>query len=190
MTSRNPPRDTLEFLRSSQRAVLVTFGSVIMVSDRVDELRLAYAHNDRVHATHNLPGLDTVEIHLNGILDLLVGDQTRAGAAIRDASTSYLVSAFNVLSPSPPVSSFSPLFKYYRHIRNACAHGGNITYRDRRAKVVRPASWRGRTIDLVDEGKPMWPHYIGFPSTLFLVQDAFKERFPMAPDLVPMRPPS
>ena len=179
------PTDTVEFLRRAQRAVLVTFGAVGIVSHRVNELRKAYATNDRVHATHDLPGLDTIEIHLNGVLDLLTSDPKAPAGAIQDACTSYLVTGFHLLSPSTPVVSFSPLFKYFRHIRNACAHGGAITFGDRRPQAVTPASWRGRNIDLADEGNPMWPRYIGFPSTLFLVEDALKERHPTAGDLVP-----
>ena len=180
----SPPLDTLDLLKRAQRSVLVTFGSIAIVTSRRDELRRAYATNDRVHATHDLSGLDTVEIHLNGVLDLL-NDERQPSVAIRDANLNYLVLAYEVLKPAGPITAYSPLFKYFRHVRHACAHGGRITFRDRRPEAVTVSSWRGRTLDFSDEGVEVWPAYIGFPSALFLIEDALKERYPGVPDLVP-----
>lgn len=185
MASQNSLTFTFDLLKVAQRSVLVTFGSVAIVSHRAAELRRAYVNNDRVHANHKLAGLDPVEIHLIGIIDLLAGEAGEAGSAIQDSCTSYLVTAFHVLSPDVSVTSYSPLFKYFRHVRNAFAHGGRVSFGDRRSQAVGPASWRDRVIGLNDEGNEIWPNYIGFPSALFLVEDAFKERYPAAAHLIP-----
>ena len=178
-------REDFELLQSTQRAVLVTFGAVGIVVDQAEQLRHAFAANDRVHATHDLPDLDTFEIRLNPIIDLLAKDHRgQASPAIRDACVSHVVTAFHVLRPPVSVTHFSPLFKYFRHVRNAFGHGMQVTFMDRRTEAIGPAEWRGRRIGLSEEGENVWPAYIGFPSALVLVSDALGERYPTDPPLI------
>jgi hypothetical protein len=78
-----------------------------------------------------------------------VSDFRRMAQALASSACSLLIAAYAVAKPH---NDKSPLFEFFRHCRNAGAHGNRFHFL--KGEPVRPAQWREYRILVEMEGKP------------------------------------
>ncbi len=70
----------------------------------------------------------------------------------------------------------SPIFEYFRHVRNAASHGGTFNFRE--GEPSKRAEWRGLRIDHERKGRtnplfdtPCFGSYLDIGDVLLLLRD-------------------
>lgn len=66
-------------------------------------------------------------------------------------------------------------FDFFRHLRNACAHGNKFTFRSWSTDL--PARWRGAEINRESEGHTAILGLVGIPDVILLLKD-IEDRLP------------
>ena len=64
-----------------------------------------------------------------------------------------------------------PELEFFRHIRNAASHGGVFNFKQNEPNPKRAAVWRGRSIALQLQGKPLWDASLQPGDTLVFLWD-------------------
>lgn len=72
----------------------------------------------------------------------------------------------------------STLFHFFRHLRNACAHGNKFKFNNKRTGL--PAKWRAAKIDKNLEGHYAILGLVGIPDIIVLLKDIEKQLPPKA----------
>lgn len=194
MTASRAPEDLLALLRQNRNAVALIFGSAGIVGGAAEQLRSIYKPNESLVALPDeskVGNSEPLEIYISTVIDRLASSEPAMSEVVRTAGLMHVGIAWEALRPQIKanyggVTEYSPILKFCRHVRNAAFHGGQITFgEDRRPKAIGPAKWRNVTITAEDEGHPVWPAFVGFPSVLYLVEDAVHEVFPGTTEIMP-----
>lgn len=150
------------YLELALGAITLRYPSVQEKLDRASTLTIKSSYENQ-----------DVILRIGGILEEIrkqgwVGPKNLR-TAFTELNRMFLISMWAVLQETQTYPSIAtqPIIQFFRHVRNASAHGGKFNF----ASLQHRAEWRGKAITQSQMGQDLFPNFLMDGDVLLLVID-------------------
>jgi len=95
--------------------------------------------------------------------------------AVERTTAAFVAGMWDLLTSHSNYANISikPEIQFFRHLRNACGHGGRWNFQE----LKHPASWRNKVLTLAHSGKPVFQGLLKHGDVMLLFRDIDRRYF-------------